>query len=109
MAVSRGMLLLCLGTLMVSVVLIKVAEANDHHSGPCHGDPNKGDQCLEDEEDIIGDDDVDETYKIVNKVAVSFTGRLGDFEETGSTPQESEEAEPGDAEEDQSHLIVLGH
>lgn len=92
---------------MVSVVLIKVAEANDHHSGPCHGDPNKGDQCLEDEEDVIGDDDVDDTYKIVNKVAVSFTGRLGDFEE--ATPQESEEAEPEDAEEDQSHLIVLGH
>ncbi|KAM0955871.1 hypothetical protein ACFX13_024815 [Malus domestica] len=104
MAVSRGLLLLCLGTLLVSVFLVKVAEASEDH-GDCHGDPNNGDQCQEHESDVIGDDDVDDTYKIVNKVAVTFSARTGEVE-----PDAAEASDPDDAEDNESsHIIVMGH
>lgn len=91
MAVSRGVLLFCLVTLFISLCCIKVTEA--HTEGCDHNEPNKGDQCREDASDEFADHDVDDTYKIVNKVAVTFTQR--------------NEA-PGQIEEE-NHVVVLGH
>ncbi|KAF3443367.1 hypothetical protein FNV43_RR13049 [Rhamnella rubrinervis] len=87
MAISRGLVLFCLGTLWVSCLLIKVTEAEHSeyvdihsvkHEGGSEGckstDPNKGNQCDDDEEGIEVDDDFDDTYKVVNKVKVSLSG-----------------------------------
>ncbi|KAK9924443.1 hypothetical protein M0R45_032810 [Rubus argutus] len=106
MAVSRGVLLFCLVTLFISLCFIKVTEAKS--SDGCDGpDPSKGDQCREDASDEFADEDVDDTYKIVNKVAVSFTQR------NVVNPEPKTEGGSPDAvsidNEDANHVVVLGH
>lgn len=123
MAISRGQLVLfCLGTLWVSLLLIKVAEADssdyagtnihtvNHEGGGGQGckstDPNKGNQCEENEDVLDVDEDFDDTYKVVNKMKVSLSG-LGVAANVNLGPDEDL-----DSDEDLEHnerVVVLGH
>lgn len=120
MAVSRGLVLFCLGTLWVSLLLIKVTEAEhseyvDIHSVKHEGggegckstDPNKGNQCNDDDGGIEVDDDFDDTYKVVNKVKVSLSG-LGVSAGTMTSGDDFEDSDAEDLEHNE-RVVVLGH
>lgn len=109
MAMSRGVVLVGLGTLLVCLLLINVSEADDseyppihavRHDSKCEGiNPDKGDRCLEeeDEEEEV-DDDVDDSYKVVNRMALSYheAGLVNPFYDP-------------DTELPNSRVVVLGH
>merc|ERR1712179_344121 len=109
MALSRMTVRLVLGALMVCLLLMKVTEANDSEPNyaPIHavrhdgkhcdgGQANNGDQCREDDnKNVDVDDDVDDTYKVVNKMSVSFTTSAG------------QSMDPLDVEDLENHVTVL--
>ncbi|GMY09777.1 protein RALF-like 17 [Fagus crenata] len=119
MAISRSVLLFGLGTLLVCLLLIKVSEADESdHYAPIHvikhdgihcdgAHPNNGDQCRNDDDDNEEvDDDVDDTYKVVNKMSVSFSASTG---QSSSSEDPSESDATSTEEELNNHMIVLGH
>jgi hypothetical protein len=111
MAISRGVVLFGFGTLLVCLFLIKFSEADDskhlpihaakHDDNKCEGiNSDKGDRCREEEKDPEEeiDDDVDDSYKVVNRMAVSY-------QEAGSM---NPLYDP-DTELLNSRVVVLGH
>lgn len=115
MAISRGVALFFLGTLLVSLSLIKATEADDFGVGvPIHAvrrdekecddqNPEKGDQCRDDHNPGV-DDDVDDTFKVVNKMSVSLSASSGKVS-VSATPFDA----TLDTEELSNHVLVLGH
>ena len=116
MALSRMTVLLGLGALMVCLLLMKVTEANDSEPNyaPIHavrhdgkhcdgGHANNGNQCREDDnKNVDVDDDVDDTYKVVNKMSVSFTASAGQSMNPLDVPNPS-------FDDLENHVTVLGH
>lgn len=116
MALSRRPVILGLAALMVCLLLMKVTEANDSEPNyaPIHavrhdgkhcdgGQANNGNQCREDDDnngDV--DDDVDDTYKVVNKMSVSFTTSAGQSMDPSNVPDPS-------FDDLENHVTVLGH
>lgn len=115
MAVSRRLALLCLGTILLCFLFTRVSAAGSEYGGDihtvrhssdtadCNGEhPDKGDQCRE-ENDVVEDDDFDDTYKIVNNIAVTLSA-------TGSILQETEELDDIPAsEEEVGNMFIVGH
>ncbi|XP_059449039.1 uncharacterized protein LOC132180289 [Corylus avellana] len=113
MAISRGVVLLGLMTLLVCLLLIKVSEADDsaeyppihavkHDDSKCEGiHHEKGDHCRkeEEEEEEVVDDDVDDSYKVVNRMALSYheAGSVNPFYDSSDT------------ELLDNRVVVLGH
>ncbi|KAL6143967.1 hypothetical protein ACLB2K_054662 [Fragaria x ananassa] len=103
MTVSRGVLLFCLVTLFISLCCIKVTE--QAHIEGC-GESDKDDQCREGPSDELEhDQDVDDTYKVVNKVAVTFTQRNA----VNPNPETENSEATGTLDEQDPHVVVLGH
>lgn len=112
---------MCFGTLCVGLWLMEVAEAEHSEYVDIHavhreggegckggsGGPNRGNQCEEDEGVLDVDDDVDDTYKVVNKVKVSLSG-MGKLTAPESLMEEIIDDEEGDLEHN-DRVIILGH
>jgi hypothetical protein len=113
MAISRGVVLFGLMTLFVCLLFIKVSEADDsaeyppihavkHDDSKCEGiHKEKGDHCREEEEEDpeeVLDDDVDDSYKVVNRMALSYheAGSVNPFYDS-------------DTELLDNRVVVLGH
>lgn len=120
--ISRGMVLLCLGTLVFSSLFTKVTKGSKESSihvvrRGCEKDSDsvKGNHCLNKEEEEEDDDD---TYKIVNnnRVSISPSGdqiHPEDSSEDGSSSSEANHSnddgpEKMDIDHD-DHVIVMGH
>lgn len=100
MALSKGMVLFCLTTLLVCS-LIRLAQADCSDAG--HADDHQ--RCWEDNVEVEDDDDdVDDTYKIVNEVSikapVSSYGPILDRRLTETQPED---------ETTDTEMIVMGH
>ncbi|XP_048328350.2 uncharacterized protein LOC125421997 [Ziziphus jujuba] len=124
MSISRGgLVLVCFGTLFVSLLLIKVAEAEHSEYVDLHtvhregsegckggsGGPNKGNQCEEDEDVMDVDEDFDDTYKVVNKVKVSLSG-IGKMAAEASMIGDDHGDDDEDSDlEHNDRVIILGH
>ncbi|KAJ7964761.1 hypothetical protein O6P43_014517 [Quillaja saponaria] len=117
MAISRGMVVFGLGiTLLVcSLLLLKVTEASDLDKGSssihvvkrdrCPGGdahPDKGDECRQ---DVVLDDDFDDTYKVVNKLSVSLSGSSASTVNNDDSPDD----DSPDFEFMNNNVVVLGH
>ena len=129
MAVSRGKVMFCcLGTLFVILMLFISASAEEddeylvdvpeihvvsHTIDPgCKGgvDPEKGDQCQDNDDDDDDDlnEDVDDTYKIENQVKVSLTSS-GKVTPPPETLANNDDLLESNEDQDHEHVVVLGH
>lgn len=117
MAISRRLALLSLGTILLCFLFTRSTAADSDYSddihtvrhspsadADCKGErrPNKGDQCRE-EKDVVEDDDFDDTYKIVNNIAIKLSA-------SGSMVNDEEESDdiPSSEEED-GNMYIVGH
>lgn len=115
MTISR-VVIFGMGTLLFCLLLIKVAEADyesefapihavKHDGSHCDGShPDNGEQCREGDDGDV-DDDVDDTFKVVNKMGVSFSPSST----TGQATVSVNSFDGIDSEELNNHELVLGH
>ncbi|WCJ37472.1 hypothetical protein M5689_018606 [Euphorbia peplus] len=89
MAMSRGIIVLCLLTFVLCSLLVEITEAT------CGGDSDAPCKFHVSSSHDDHDDDIDDTYKIVNRVAIK-----GPSDSKPTMP----EATPFDA-----NMVVLGH
>ncbi|KAA0054503.1 hypothetical protein E5676_scaffold552G00150 [Cucumis melo var. makuwa] len=117
MAISRRLaLILSLGTILFSFLFTRVSAAgsdygNDIHTVRHPSDTadckrehlDKGDQCREDN-DLFEDDDFDDTYKIVNNIAITLSA-------SGSIlqPDAEESDDIPSSEEEIGNMLIVGH
>ena len=115
MAVSRRLALLSLGTILLCLLFARAAIAESDYGDDIHAvrhssasdncnreQPYKGDQCRE-ENDGVEDEDFDDTYKIVNNVAIRLSA-------SGSKLREAEEEDDLPVpEEEIRNLSIVGH
>lgn len=85
MAVSRRLALFSLGTILLCFLITRAAVADSDHGDNVHvvryssaatDESEKAHQCRQENDDV--DDDFDDTYKIVNNIAItlSASGRI---------------------------------
>ncbi|KAF5459451.1 hypothetical protein F2P56_023395 [Juglans regia] len=115
MAISR-VVIFGMGTLLFCLLLIKVAEADESEFAPIHTvkhdgshcndaghTDHRGEQCQGSEDGDV-DDDVDDTFKVVNKMGVSYSPS------TGHATVSVNSFDGLDSEElNNNHELVLGH